>query len=73
MLPEETGASKLIVNKQLGQWGMQYEAAQDLARIDLKKDSVEPAVPQFTISVNGGVLKLTWENTQFSVPFAVAK
>ena len=36
-LPQEDGTAKLIVNKQLGQWGTQYDESQDLARVDLKK------------------------------------
>jgi hypothetical protein len=77
-LPDEAGPSKLIVSRQLGQWGLQYDAAQDLARIDLKKDPLENTVGQFTIVIDknptgGGVLKLQWENTQFSVPFSVKK
>jgi hypothetical protein len=77
-LPAEAGPSKLIVNRQIGQWGLQYDAAQDLAQIDLKKDPLEKTVGQFTMAVEknpagGGVLKLMWENTQFSVPFTVKK
>src|SRR6266851_4349326 len=37
-LPAEDGSAKLIINKQLGQWGLQYDEKQDLARVDLKKD-----------------------------------
>jgi Protein of unknown function (DUF2911) len=78
MLPEESGSSKLIINNQLGQWGLQYDEKQDLARIDLTKEAVEKPVDQFTMAIaknpdGGGVLKLMWENTQFSVPFTVQK
>ncbi|MGD0744831.1 MAG: DUF2911 domain-containing protein [Verrucomicrobiota bacterium] len=78
MLPQEDGTAKLIINKQLGQWGLQYEEKQDLARVDLKKEALEKPVDQFTMAVEknasgGGVLKMMWENTQFSVPFAVPK
>lgn len=78
-LPQEDGTAKLIINKQVGQWGTQYDEKQDLARIDLKKDALENPVDQFTMSVekgadgNGGLLKLMWENTQYSVPFTVKK
>lgn len=78
-LPAEDGSAKLIINKQVGQWGTQYDDKQDLARIDLKKDTVDPAVDQFTITVernpggNGGLLRMAWENTQYSVPFTVKK
>lgn len=78
MLPEESGA-KLIVNKQTGQWGTKYDEKQDLARIDLKKAALSTPADQFTIAVekaadgSGGLLTLKWENTQYSVPFTVAK
>ncbi|HEY0368736.1 MAG TPA: DUF2911 domain-containing protein [Chthoniobacterales bacterium] len=75
MLPEENGA-KLIVNKQTGQWGTKYDESQDLARIDMQKSTAEQAADQFTIAIEdrkgGGVLKATWENTQYSAPFTVA-
>lgn len=75
MWPDEKGA-KLIVNKQTGQWGTKYDEAQDVTRVDLKKDSLGKPVDQFTIAVDkgengGGVFKLMWENTQYSVPFRV--
>ena len=80
-LPAEDGTAKLIVNKQIGQWGVganSYDEGHDLARVDLKKDTVDAPVDQFTMSVGknpagGGLLKMTWENTQFSVPFTVQK
>jgi len=77
-LPEEDGTAKLIINKQIGQWGTQYDAKQDLARVDLKKDLSDKTADQFTMSVGknpagGGLLKMTWENTQYSVSFTVQK
>jgi hypothetical protein len=78
MLPQEDGSAKLIVNKQLGQWGTQYDEKQDLARIDLKKDALEKTADQLTLAVaknpgGGGVLKIMWEDTQFSAAFTVQK
>jgi len=80
-LPQEDGTAQLIINKQIGQWGVgpgSYDEKQDLARVDLKKESLDKPVDQFTMAVEknsagGGVLKLMWENTQFSVPFTVQK
>ncbi len=80
-LPNEDGTAKLIVNKQTGQWGVgpgSYDEKQDLARIDLKKDALTAPVDQFTMVVGknaagGGILKLSWENTEYSAPFTVAK
>ncbi len=77
-LPEENGASKLIINKEIGQWGTDYDEKQDLARLDLKKGATEKPVDEFTIKVEkdpagGGVIKLAWENTEYSLPFTVVK
>ena len=43
-LPEEKGASKLIISKQIGQWGTQYSEQQDLARVDLKKSPLKSPI-----------------------------
>ena len=79
-LPAEDGSAKLIINKQVGQWGVgpgSYDEGQDLARVDLKKEALDKPVEQFTMSVGksgtDGVLKLSWENTEYSVPFTVQK
>jgi hypothetical protein len=77
-LPQEDGTAKLIVNKEVGQWGTQYDASQDLARVDLKKDALDKTVDQLTIGVSknkagGGLLKISWENNQFSVPITAQK
>ena len=78
LLPEENGGAKLIVNKQTGQWGTKYDEKQDLARVDMKKSSASTPADQFTIAIDkndagGGVLKVTWEETQYSAPFTVQK
>jgi hypothetical protein len=77
MLPQEDGA-KLIINKQVGQWGTQYSEGQDLGRVDMKKEALDTAVDQFTIAIErnpsgGGILKLMWEKTAYSVPFTVQR
>lgn len=78
-LPNQDGTAKLIINKQLGQWGTQYDEKQDLARVDLKKEPLDKPVDQFTMAVaknpagGGGLIKMMWENTQYSVPFTVQK
>jgi hypothetical protein len=78
LLPAEDGSAKLIVSKQLGQWGTQYDEDQDLARIDVKKEEVDAAVDQFTMAVDkneggGGVLRMSWEGAQYAAPFTVKK
>jgi hypothetical protein len=74
MLPDESGTSKLIINNQIGHWGLQYDEKQDLARVDLVKTSVDPQVDQLTMAIEsnpsgGGIIKITWEKNQFSVAF----
>jgi hypothetical protein len=73
-LPAKDGSAKLIVNKQTGQWGTEYDEKQDLARVDLKKETLDKPVDQFTMAIaEGGELKLMWENTGYSVPIKAQK
>jgi hypothetical protein len=77
-LPAADGSAKLIVNKELGQWGTVYDPAQDLARIDLTRTTLPAPVDQFTITLTkgpsgSGVIAMAWENTQYSVSYTVAK
>ena len=63
---------QLIINKQTGQWGTDYDKGQDLARIPMKVTQRPSGLETFTISFdknggNAGVLKLEWENTIASV------
>jgi len=78
MQPEADGSAKLIVNRQIGQWGLQYDEKQDLARVELKKGTAAAPVDQFTMTIEkgangGGVIKLVWEDTEFTVAFTVQK
>lgn len=70
-LPSATGA-KLIINKQHGQWGTDYDVTQDLARVELITTPVAEPVERFTIAVlpegTAGKLVLTWDRTQYSIP-----
>ncbi len=77
-LPAEDGTAKLILNKHLGQWGTEYVEQEDFARVELKRTALEKPVDQFTMAIDtnpsgGGVLKLVWEKTEFSVAFTVQK
>ena len=60
----------LIVNKQTGQWGTSYDAAQDLGRVKMTVTPVKETVETFVIGIDKA-LTLTWENTRASVPVAV--
>ena len=78
-VPSENGPTQLAFSTNLGKWGVPVDETRDLARVDLKKDTLEKTVDQLTLAVEydraagGGVLKIMWENTQFSAPFMVKK
>ena len=69
---------KLVINKQTGQWGTDYDEKQDLARVPMTKKTLSTPVEQFTIAIEpksggGGEIKLAWNVTEASVPFTVNK
>ena len=75
-LPGEK-AWKLIINKQTGQWGTQYDQAQDLGRVAMKLQATVAPVEQFTITIGdtpaGGEIHFEWETTRAVASFTVAK
>jgi hypothetical protein len=79
IVPSTNGPSKLAISTSIGKWGVPVDEKHDLARVDLKKDTLDKEVDQLTIGIDkdaagtGGVLKIMWENTQFSAPFTVKK
>src|SRR3954471_1534529 len=59
------GGVDLIVNRQTGQWGTEYNRARDLGTAPMKADSVSPPVEKFTIAIepaggSHGTLVMTW-------------
>ena len=66
---------QLIVNKQTGQWGTNYDEAQDLARIPMKVSQLPSVLETFTISLDkkgakSATLKIEWDLTSASVNIA---
>jgi hypothetical protein len=58
---------ELVINKQTGQWGTEYDASKDLGRVKMKmsKPSSPIEVLKYTISSTGGgkgTITLAWEN-----------
>jgi hypothetical protein len=71
------GGTFLIVNKQTGQWGTQYDAAQDLGRVPMQASATQNHVEEFTTVVramgaNRGVIEMSWGSQMMSVPFTVS-
>ena len=68
----------LIVNRQTGQWGTDYDKTQDVGRTPMRVATLSEPVEQFTIAIeparNGsGVLTMSWDTTQASIPIHVDK
>ena len=70
----------LIVNRQTGQWGTEYDAARDLARVPMTLRQLATPAESFTMTLvpSGesaplqGTLVLSWGTLQGSVPWRVA-
>ena len=67
---------QLVVNKQTGQWGTDYDKSKDLGRVSMT--ITKPGAPIETYKMtlaseggNRGKLTLEWENFIASVPFTV--
>jgi Protein of unknown function (DUF2911) len=64
---KDPNAWELVINKQRGQWGTQYDASQDLGRVkmDMRKPPAPVEMLKYTISSTGGnkgTIQLAWEN-----------
>ena len=67
----------LIVNKQTGQWGTQYDASQDLGRVPMQMANTPSHVELFTLNVRAlgpmrGAIEMAWGANVASVQFGVA-
>lgn len=60
----------LIVNKETGQWGTNYDETKDLGRAKMKVSAVKDTVETFNIGI-GDTLSMTWENTKAWAPIVV--
>lgn len=69
-IPGETEWT-LIVNKQTGQWGTNYDEKQDLGRVKMKVTALKAPVEQFDIAITPKALTMSWENIQATVPVMV--
>ena len=67
---------KLIVNKKTGEWGTEYDASADLAKVDLKAKTLTDAVESLQITlvpVDGaakGTLTISWGTVQLSADWS---
>src|SRR5687767_13297261 len=83
-LPTRTGW-KLVVSKDVLQWGTAYDPSKDLARIDLRQRALAEPVESLTFwlipnpvsppstTFPHGVLKFAWGNTELSADWRVGR
>lgn len=83
-LPTQKGW-KLIINRQLHEWGTDYDPSQDLARVDLASRTLAEPLESLSIwlvpaqvantstETPHGVLKIGWERTELSVNWRVGR
>jgi len=72
----DTNPWQLIINKQTGQWGTEYDKAQDLGRVPLTITKPPSPIETYKITLsstggNKGKLQLEWENVVAAVDFTV--
>ena len=68
---------ELIFNRRTGQWGTDYDPAQDLLRVPLTERTMPSSVERFTMTIdrsgNGGVIAMQWGRKRLEVPFTVVR
>jgi hypothetical protein len=70
-IPTKSGAT-LIVNKQVGQWGTQYDKTQDLVHVPMTFERVSAPVERMTFEIvakaGGAELIIAWDDRRFTIP-----
>ncbi len=72
-----TDGVDLIVNKQTGQWGTDYDRSRNLAMARITSDSLSTPVEEFTISIEPGAdtkhgkLMIEWGSFRWTAPIEV--
>jgi hypothetical protein len=75
-VPRENGGAELVVNKQTGQWGTEYDDAHDLGMAKMSTETLTSPVEEFTISIvsadaHHGSLVMEWGPFRWSAPIVV--
>ena len=66
LIPAGDGGT-LIINKQTKQWGTQYDATHDLARVAVRRSRASLAAEKFTTTIEGDELRFSWDDATFAV------
>jgi hypothetical protein len=68
-------AVQLVINRQTGQWGTQYQARQDITRVAMRVDTLRAPVERFTIRIDTTASRLVmeWGTFRWSAPVDAAR
>lgn len=71
-----TGGPQLVINKQVGQWGTQYDPAQDLGRVPVTMAATPEHLEDFTITLRNvaqgrGAIEFAWGSQVAAAAFTV--
>lgn len=66
-------AWELILNKKTGEWGLSYDATQDLGKTKMHMSKPSSMVEDLTYTIANGKITLAWENKEASVPVHAEK
>jgi hypothetical protein len=71
-MPAKDGTVQLIVNRQHGQWGTDYDSSQDLTHVPMHVATAATPAENFTIDVTGAdnaaELRMSWDTFVWTVP-----
>ncbi len=74
-IPKADGTVQLIVNRQHGQWGTEYDPSKDVAHIPMQASTAPLPQENFAISITNagtvGALRISWDAFVWSVPISV--
>jgi hypothetical protein len=74
-LPKPDGSVQLIINGQHGQWGTDYDASRDVAKVPMQVSKAASPQDDFSIAVTGsgsaGEMRMAWDTFVWSVPIVV--
>lgn len=77
IMPASAEKWQLVINKETGQAGTDYNSQHDMGRLDLKVEPAGAPIEQLTISINpsapGGTFRAEWGTVRASIPFTVVK
>ncbi|MDT8369057.1 MAG: DUF2911 domain-containing protein [Longimicrobiales bacterium] len=76
-IPEADGGT-LMINRETGQFGTNYNASMEEARVEMRRDTLDESVEVFEVRVveddsgeGDGRIELRWAETVYYVPFTV--